>query len=228
MKICVPIQAKTQKEAQKRLLEASKKGADLAEVWLDQIGDLDLKTLLKAKPLPVVCICKQPKDKGLFRGDFLELSQVLLEAINCGADYVDIPMSIPENLSNKIVQSACKKKCKVIISYHDFKATPSYPKLIELAEVIQKKGASVVKIATQAKNLEDTVNMIGLATLLQTKKIPHILIAMGQEGILSRILTPTLGGEMMFAVLNKRQQTAPGQLTVKELRNAWTLITPSL
>jgi 3-dehydroquinate dehydratase type I len=133
---------------------------------------------------------------------------------------------MPENLSKKIVQSAQKRKCKVIISYHDFKATPDYEKLEKLADSMQKRGAGVVKIATHAKGLEDTMTIISLASYLEAKKTPHILIAMGQKGILSRILTPTLGGEMMFAVLSKNQQTAPGQLTVKELRKAWSLITP--
>lgn len=226
MKICVPIQAKTQKEALKRLREASQKGADMAELWLDQIGDLDLKSLLKAKPLPVVCVCKRPAEKGLFKGGFVALSEVLLEAVVCGADYVDIPLNMPEKLSKKIVQEALKKNCRVIISHHDFRATPDYPKLVKLTDLMVERGATVVKIATHASELADTISIVSLASYCRDKKTPHILIAMGSKGILSRILTPTLGGEMMFAVLNKRQQTAPGQLTIKELRKAWSLITP--
>lgn len=227
MKICVPIQAKNQKEALKRLEEAKKGGADLAELWLDQIGDLDLKTLLKSKHLPVVCVCKRPEEKGVFKGGFEALAEVLLKAVSCGANYVDIPLQMPENLNKKIVHEARKKKCKVILSHHDFAATPDYSKLIKLSDIMVKRGASVIKIATHADDLDDTVSIISLASYCQGKKTPHILIAMGPKGILSRILTPTLGGEMMFAVLKKSRQTAPGQLTVKELRHAWTLITPS-
>ena len=72
--------------------------------------------------------------------------------------------------------------------------------------------------------MEDTVNVIALAKYLQGEGVRHILIAMGPEGVLSRILTPTLGGEMMFATLGKTGQTAPGQLTVRELRHAWSLL----
>lgn len=224
MKICVPIQAKIQKEALKRLREAKKGGADVAELWLDQIGDLNLKTLLKTKPLPVVCVCKRVVDKGEFAGGFTALADMLLEAIECGTDYVDIPMSMPEKLSKKVVQEARKKKCKVIISHHDFSTTPEYSKLIKLVDSMAKRDADIVKIATHAKGMDDTVNIISLASYYQGKKTPHILIAMGQRGILSRILTPTLGGEMMFATLKKGRETAPGQLTVKELQNAWNLI----
>lgn len=225
MKICIPIQETSQKEVVKRLKEIVKT-ADFAEIWLDQIGDLDLKTLLKAKPVPIVCVCKRPADKGKFTGSFTALSDVLLAAVEFGADYIDIPMQMPEKLSKKIVQQARKKGCKVIISFHDFKSTPDYPKLVKLADSLRKRGADVIKIASFAKGLGDTVNIISLASYAKANKMPHILIAMGQKGMLSRILTPTLGGEMMFATLGKKGQTAPGQLSASELRKAWSLITP--
>jgi len=225
MKVCIPIQQRTQKEAKKRLQQVSKE-ADIAEIWLDQIGDLDIKTLLKAKPLPVVCVCKRPADKGKFKGSFEDTSKVLIEAIKYGANYVDIPINMPEKLNKKIVQQARKKKCKIIISHHDFKATPDYPKLVKMADSIKKRGADVIKIACHAKSLQDTVDIIALGKHLQGLKTRHILIAMGQKGILSRILTPTLNGEMMFATLGKKGQTAPGQISAKELKKAWSLIKP--
>ena len=225
MKICVPIQVSTQKEVIKRLHQVAKQ-ADLAEIWLDQIKDLNLKTLLKAKPLPVVCVCKRPADKGKFKGSFEELSRVLLEAIKFGANYVDIPLNMPEKLSKKVVQEARKKKCKVIVSYHDFEGTPDYPKLVKMTQKMTQKGANVVKLASMTRDLQDMVDIISLGKYLEGSNTRHILIAMGQKGILSRTLTPTLGGEMMFATLGKKGQTAPGQLSVKELKRAWSLIKP--
>jgi len=84
---------------------------------------------------------------------------------------------------------------------------------------MKKTGATIVKIATQAQKLQDTFTILALA-----QKIPHILIAMGKKGMLSRVLTPFLGGVMMFAPLSQKEATAPGQLTVKELKEAWSLI----
>ena len=114
----------------------------------------------------------------------------------------------------------------MIISHHEFKNTPDYPKLVKIAEKIKRRGANVVKIACMARSLQDSVNIIALGKYLQGSKTPHIALAMGQKGILSRILTPTLGGEMMFAPLSDSKKTAPGQLTVKELKKAWSLIQP--
>ena len=89
---------------------------------------------------------------------------------------------------------------------------------------MKKRGADIVKISVMARSLNDTVRVITLAKQLQSEKIPHILIAMGKKGALSRVLTPTLGGTIMFAPLTKSKSSAPGQLTVGELRSAWKLL----
>jgi 3-dehydroquinate dehydratase/shikimate dehydrogenase len=223
MKICVPIKEKSQTLVLKRLKEASKK-AELAEIWLDQISDLDLSGLLKQAELPLVCVCKKPVEKGEFKGTYAQLADILIRAAEGGAAYVDIPSSMPQYLIRDIQSIIKQAGCKGIISYHNFEGAPPLNKLIQKAESIRKKGADVVKIATRADSLEDTVNLIMLAKTLQERKMPHILIAMGKKGILSRVLTPTLGGEMMFATLEDSKKTAPGQMTVKELREAWQLI----
>jgi 3-dehydroquinate dehydratase type I len=223
MKICVPIQVRTQKEA-KKALQNIKGKADMAEIWLDHIRDLNVSDLLKNKPLPVICVCKKPDEKGRFKGTNKEVIKVLAEASKLGADYIDVPLNICD-LRFEISDSKFKNlKSKIIISYHNFTKTPPTSVLLKTAEDIKKMGADIVKISVMAKSLNDTIRMIILAKILQFKKIPHILIAMGKKGVLSRVLTPTLGGTIMFAPLSRSRSSAPGQLTVGELREAWNLL----
>lgn len=217
MKICVPIQARTQKEA-KKALENIKGKADMAEIWLDHIKDLDITDLLKNKPLPVICVCKGPDEKGKFKGSHSEAVKILIEAAKNGADYIDISLNLIKNYKLKI------KNSKVIVSYHNFTKTPSTSFMIGKAMDMKKRKADIVKISVMAKSLNDTVRVITLAKILQSKKIPHILIAMSKKGALSRVLTPTLGGTIMFAPLTRDKSSASGQLTVKELREAWKLL----
>lgn len=223
MLICTPIQVKTQKEAKKQLKILAGK-VDMAEIWLDHIKDLDIDDLLKVKTLPVICVCKKENDKGKFKGSYKEASEVLIQAIKSGTDYIDIPLLMPKELNKKIVQVAKKHKVKIIISHHNFTKTPSISMLIKKAIDMQKRGASIVKIAVMAKSLSDTVAIISLAKQLESKGIKHILIAMGRVGALSRVLTPTLGGDIMFAPIEKKKGSAPGQISVKELKEAWSLI----
>ncbi|MDH5597043.1 MAG: type I 3-dehydroquinate dehydratase [Candidatus Peregrinibacteria bacterium] len=223
MKICVPIKEKTQKEAEERLLRASGK-ADLAEVWLDAIKEPDLKKLITRAPLPILVACKRKQEKGSFTASYQAQATLLSAAIDAGAAYVDLPLFMPERVNKKIVQHARRKGTKVIISHHDFKGTPDFSRLTKLADKMKGCGADIIKIATQARTLDDTVRIIALAKHLEGLKIRHILIAMGQKGMLSRILSPTLGGEMMFAVLDQKKKTAPGQLSITDLRSAWSAL----
>ena len=217
--ICVPIQATTQKEAKKAMKEIAGK-ADMAELWLDYIKDLDIADLLKNKPLPVLCVCKMPAEKGKFRGTRAQAVDLLVKAAEFGAEYIDISHSSYSNQKSQIRNH----KSTLILSYHNFTKTPPLTTLIKKAEAMRHAGADIIKIAVMPKSLKDTVSIIMLAKHLESKKIPHILIAMGKMGALSRILTPTLGGTIMFAPLSTSKTSAPGQLTVKELKEAWNLI----
>ena len=228
MKLCVPIQEKTQKMALKRLSEVKNK-ADLVEIWLDHIKDLDLKELISNTPLPVICACKKPIEGGKFNGSYAEIAEMLLLAAKCGAEYVDLPLAGFGVRSSEFLEILSKLQptnynLQTIISYHNFKKTPSQQILLKKAKEMRKLGADIVKIAVTARSMEDTFSIISLAQILQSEKIPHILIAMGKKGILSRVLTPYLGGTIMFAPLSSKKSSASGQLTVKELREAWGLI----
>jgi len=224
MKICAPVKEASQAVVKKRLGEIVSSDADFAEVWLDSITDLDLKELLKGVRPKIVAVCKKPDDQGQFEGTYADMAELLEEACRLGAEYIDVPLKMPvpqiQNLKLKIQNF----KSELILSHHDFQKTPSLSGLLELAEKMAKLKPDVIKIATLATSDADAVNIITLAKMLEQKGIRHILIGMGERGKLTRILTPTLGGEMMFAVLDKKHSTASGQMTVKELKEAWTLL----
>lgn len=197
-KVCAPLQLHSQKAVLKQLKKLKGK-ADLAELWLDEIRDLDLPALLRQRALPVICRGKRAPEAG-----------------QLGAEYVDIPY--PRSSSRK------RGSAKLILSHHDFRRTPTFERLLALALAMRRAGASVVKIACLARSFSDAFTMIFLAEELRGRGIPHILIAMGEKGRLSRILTPHLGGTLMFAPLSAVSASAPGQLTVRQLKAAWSLI----
>ncbi len=252
MLICTPIQEKSQSITLKRLKELKGK-VDLAEIWLDHIQDLDVKALLKKSPLPIICVYRKPAEKGRFKGDYSQIADLLFDAARYEAEYIDIPLlgfrsadseelrtpseiqktgfsrlirkkSQIDRRHRALADGVSNHKSQIIISHHDFKKTPSLNWMLKTAHEMKKKGADIVKIAVMARSLEDTFTVISLAQLLQAEKIPHILIAMGKKGVLSRVLTPFLGGTIMFAPLTAKKATASGQLTVSELKKAWSLI----
>jgi 3-dehydroquinate dehydratase len=47
---------------------------------------------------------------------------------------------------------------------------------------------------------------------------------MGEAGKISRLLSPVFGGFFTFASLEKGAQTATGQMSISELKSAYTLL----
>ncbi len=218
-KICIPLQLKTNQE----IIDFMKKNeskTDCFEIWLDQVQNLDLEKILTSKTKPVLCVCKNKKEKGAFQGNDLEKSDLLKHAMKLGADYIDIDYASEDILIQALNQN--KGETKLILSYHNYEVTPD---LKELLAVIQKMLAykpDIVKIATMANSYKDTLVIINLAQSLTTAKIPFIAIAMSEYGKMSRAITPLLGGEMMFAPLNSKGSTAGGQIEVDKLKMLWS------
>jgi 3-dehydroquinate dehydratase len=47
---------------------------------------------------------------------------------------------------------------------------------------------------------------------------------MGEKGILSRLFSPILGAAWTYASLSKVKASAPGQLTVGEMKEVWQML----
>ena len=47
---------------------------------------------------------------------------------------------------------------------------------------------------------------------------------MGEHGKVSRLLSPLFGGFFTFASLEQGSETAPGQMSIKEMRSAYELL----
>lgn len=203
-RVCVPIKKSSSKEVL-RDFKKSQKIADLTEVWFDEIDDLrnaDFKkiTAVKSKPL----IYKVTKQNKLYE-DILRI-----------IDYIDFDIKT----SNSKITNAKKSnpKIKLIISFHDFKKTPSSNELKLITKKAIAKGADIVKIAAYARDFTDTMKMFESLTQLQKQRKDAICICMGKEGLLTRTAGHLLGNYLMYAPIDKSGSTADGQITVAELR----------
>lgn len=106
----------------------------------------------------------------------------------------------------------------LILSFHDFQGRPS--DLMRKVARLRGEGAppegavAVHKIAFRARSVRDNLELFDL---LGERDRPTIALAMGEEGLLSRVLAPKFGGFLTFASLRPQEATAPGQPTVEEL-----------
>lgn len=223
LKICIPIQVKTLKELWVILPKAEKQ-ADLIEIWLDHIKDINtqnIKEIVGKVKKPLIVVCKGKKEKGKWTGTEQDRIEILSQAAALGADFVDVGIHTDEKLLKKIVK-AKNKKTKIIVSYHNFAKTPSLKTLKNICEKALHKGAGVVKIATFAQTKVDNYSIFELLTWFSSSHADKKIIAlcMAKHGQISRVQGPAFGSFLTFAALQENKKSAPGQLTVAEIKKA--------
>jgi 3-dehydroquinate dehydratase/shikimate dehydrogenase len=210
--ICIPIISGNMESAVTDIKKANNI-ADIIELRIDHISNPDLKKLLKAVKKPIIVTNRRKSDNGKFKGSEEERIATLKQAIELGANYVDIEMDADyEKISNN------KKNSKIIISYHNFKETPK--NIDEIYNKLKSTNADIIKIATTANKLSDNLKII---ELIKTSKKPIIAMCMGSLGEISRILCPLYGSFLTFASLEKNKESSPGQIPAEILRDIYRI-----
>lgn len=121
---------------------------------------------------------------------------------------------------------------KVIASYHDFMATPSYPELTRRLEILSETGADYAKLACMPKTHLDVLTLLAATAKarqkLNLKNSPCQLItmSMGDLGVLSRLVGVNYGSVASFAMVG--QASAPGQVPAASLRTFLEQLEPLL
>ena len=115
MNSCVPIQAITTKNIIEQMNRAHNEGADMIEIWLDQLlkvqNDIckyynQLNKIFDQKILPILCVLKDKFEKGNFQGTETDKLKILTKCAELGADFCDFKY----NTSQKIIDQFNEKK----------------------------------------------------------------------------------------------------------------------
>jgi len=200
------------------LKEAVESGADLLELRLDLIGE-DPSRLYPLIPgsIKSIVTCRP----GVYSES--ERLRLLLTGMKLGADYVDIEIETAAGDLEKLLATASETGSRVIISYHDFERTADREELESLMIACYEKGGEIAKIATQVNAPDDIRNLLGLYDLPGKK----VILGMGIQGRITRVMAPYLGAEFTFASTGRSGETAPGQLSLKELKDIYKVIDES-
>ncbi len=213
---CSPIIAKATEEAIEKINQASSK-ADIFEIRLDLMDAFNIKSIFQSAGKKFLVTYRAEKKTGLDQlADPETRTKYLLEAIEHGADYVDVELSMPKNLRKKIVQA--KADTKIVISTHINNMTPSKNELGSIFNDSVSAGADVVKIITWADKWEDNLRVLELITDGKKKDIDVIAFCMGPVGRISRIFSLLLGALFSFTSLETGQESASGQIPEQEMK----------
>ncbi len=213
LRICAIVTGKNLKEFLANLKKAQKQ-TDLVELRADYIKGFGIDDILKIKKAVKshsLFTCRKKSEGGHFKGAENERLAILNAALKSGFDFVDIELSA----IGKIKIPAGNPG--VICSYHDFKKTPSLSQLKSIAAKMEKTPARVIKIVTMVKAETDNQKLFELLAGRKNKEM--IVLGMGEKGKITRLLSPLWGGYLTFASVS--ETTAPGQISVKELKSIY-------
>jgi 3-dehydroquinate dehydratase I len=208
--ICAPIRNKTPSGILESIDKAIIKGADMIELRIDAMKDPDpqgVASLIEEIAHPLIITNRMKEEGGFYEGSETERTEILLEAAKY-ADYVDIELRTEDKYRSKII----KASKSIIISYHNFKKTPSVPELLKIVQSELELG-DLAKFAVMPGNLQDTLKVMEVLSQVENT----IGIAMGELGRYTRVVAPLFGSPITYASLIN--ESAPGQMDIETTKN---------
>ena len=189
---------------------------ELFEVRIDLIGD-GWQELVEHLRKPWIACNRSADEGGSWRQDETRRIVELVKAAELGADIIDIELGT-RNLNEAIQQ--INTKC--LLSFHEMKATPPLDRMREIVQRQLEAGADVCKVITTAQRFEDNLTVLQLIAEFPKTKI--VSFAMGPLGLISRVLCPLVGGDFTYASVEKGKESAPGQITARDLRKLYEMV----
>lgn len=208
-KIAIPIFEKNKENILKSANSYIEKGADLLELRIDAINQPTsklVKYIVEEINFPIIATNRVKTEGGSFKGSEEERISILKECCDV-VEYIDIEL----NTDIKYIKQFEDFKTKKIISFHDFKKTPSIDTLLDIIKE-EKKIGDIAKIAVMPEKLEDTIIVLAILSRCEDT----IAISMGELGSYTRILASKFSSPITFA--SGDESTAPGQLDIETMK----------
>jgi 3-dehydroquinate dehydratase/shikimate dehydrogenase len=227
-KLCVAIQGASPAEMWQRAATAADE-TKFVEFRLDSLPKPlaalpGLQEFLAShRDVSTIATCRRKQFGGHFTGALTAEFDILLKAAEAGCTIVDLEVESAEEA--KPVQLAKFRTglraagASLLISFHDFTRTKG---LEQAAARIEAFEPEFVKVVSTARSLAD--NLAVLKLIEDRSFSSHVVgIAMGEEGLLSRVLGLRAGAAFTFAAPGDGAETAPGQVSARTLLDLYRL-----
>ncbi|MHC4519879.1 MAG: shikimate dehydrogenase [Planctomycetota bacterium] len=226
--LAVPISAGDVAGATDQARAALEGGAEMLELRTDYLEGLTpemavelLVAVRTAGPgVPVIVTCRDRREGGV--NDYPEdlRIRVLVAAMEAGAEFIDVEyanFARPEIRHRIEVPLAWNSACRLILSAHDFAGR--FENVRQLYDnIVGACPQAVPKLVYTAGHINDCFEAIDL---LDERTGDCTVLCMGQAGLISRVLARKMGGLVTFASLDEGSGTAPGQVTVGQMRGLY-------
>ncbi len=197
-------------------------GEGLLEFRLDYLDDPEcgvrgIRAFLREHPdSSIIATCRRRQNHGRFNGSIEEQIRILDAAVSAGARGVDIEIETAERAPEKL--EIFRGRAMLLLSYHNFEGTPAMETALRRMERIP---ADAYKLVTTARKPSDNYRVVSLAR--QHPRTPMVLLAMGETGFPSRVLSTVFGGLYTYAAPRRAEGTAAGQVCARQLRQLYRI-----
>jgi len=230
-KLCIAVQGVTPSELFSRA-EAALKDSVFIELRLDWLAKPaaaipELKAFLhRHREVAAIVTCRRKSFGGKFAGSLNAELEVLQTAAETGCHIVDLEIESAEQMSRpqftRFRDALRAAGCALLISSHDLTRTRRPEGLAQTAKRIEAYEPEFVKVVSTARSLADNLSVLSMIES-QSLDAQVVGIAMGEEGLISRVLSPRAGAAFTFASIADGVETAPGQVSGRTLLDLFRL-----
>ncbi|RLL41290.1 type I 3-dehydroquinate dehydratase [Oceanobacillus piezotolerans] len=237
-KICVPMVGKTTKQLVEEAKELTTLDYDVVEWRVDffeQVEEIEkvkeaLKEIRSVLPkAPLIFTFRSAREGGEKEVSSKYYKDLNLEILKTKeVDIIDVELFNDEENIKTLVSAAHENNVLVIISNHDFDKTPDKNEIVSRLMKAQDLGADLPKIAVMPNNTADVITLLDATREMAESHAnrPIITMSMAGKGVISRLAGEVFGSALTFGAA--KQASAPGQIAVKQLKDALHLLHQSL
>ncbi len=222
-KICVSVAGRDPAAIQAMIIPVQHL-VDVVEIRLDAMEVVDVARCCSLVDLPLLFTNRPDWEGGECAEPDKERVGPLFEAVAEKAAYIDFELRADPELRVQLLTAMQGTATRMVLSWHDFTATPSQDELNALYTEMKTSGAHIGKLISTAHEPADVLRVLRLQEQALADGFPLSCFCMGSAGRISRLATLYLGGYMSYAALDKGQATASGQLSVSQLHSLVTTI----
>ena len=226
--LAVPISAKSLNEAEEQIKAASSVGAEILELRTDFLVHLSVDLALQvinaarqlAPSLPIIVTCRDYHQGGALRHSNQLRADVLAAAVRAGADFIDVEYDnfLSDAIRGKIsLALSAGANARLILSAHNFQTKFKNIKKLYW-EIVNASTGVIPKLVYSAHHINDCFDILDL---LHDSKGDLIAFCMDEPGFITRVLAKKLNGFVSFASIDEKTATAPGQPTVRQLKDIY-------
>ncbi len=191
---------------------------------VDKVAQLGREMRRELQGKPLLLTLRTKNEGGSLSPDDASYIALYQQWIEAGfADLIDIEMRIGAPAVDRLVAQAHRRHVAVILSYHDFQATPDNADMLQRLTWQEAHGADILKIAVMPKTPHDVSRLSDVTwQMRQRSDRPLLTMAMGGLGAVTRMSGEVFGSNLTFGTLD--DASAPGQLEVQALDRAMSTL----